>query len=191
MPVSSRNECLELLQRFSTPEHIRRHSLLVAEVALFLAARLNGNGCRLDPSLIEAASLLHDIGKIHSIETGEDHAVLGATMLDGTVAPAIADIVRDHISLDRSQVAGPITESLLVNYSDKRVRHDQVVSIEERYEDLIARYAKSFSHEQFLRKRLDLYVELEQTIFSHLSIVPRGPEIMGIRLTSSKEYDLR
>jgi hypothetical protein len=119
---------------------------------------------------------------MRSLETGEDHAVLGAAMLDGAVAPAIAGIVREHIILDPSQVAGPITESLVVNYSDKRVRHDQVVSIEERYEDLVARYARSHSHEQFLRKKLDLYADLEQTIFSHLSIPPHSSEIMGITI---------
>jgi len=182
MITASRAECLELLQRFDMPDHIRRHSLLVTEVALFLTRRLNGNSCRLDPELIEAAALLHDIGKFHSLQTGENHAVLGAKMLDGIVNPAIAGIVGDHISLDASQVAGPITESLLVNYSDKRVRHDQVVSVEERYQDLIARYAKSPSHEQLLRRKLDLYVELERTIFSHLTITPRGEEIMGITI---------
>ena len=186
MANASRAECLELLQRFDMPEHIRRHSLLVTEVALFLAGHINNNGSRLDPGLVEAAALLHDIGKISSIGTGEDHAVRGAQMLDGVVAPAIADIVRQHISLDASQVAGPITESLLVNYSDKRVRHDQVVSIEERYQDLIARYAKSPANEQFLRRKLNLYIELERTIFSHLSIAPKGEEIMGITIDPLK-----
>jgi putative nucleotidyltransferase with HDIG domain len=168
------------------PENIRRHSLLVTELAVFLAAGLNRNGCRLDIGLIEAAALLHDIGKITSLETGEDHAVLGARMLHGIVDPAVAGIVEEHISLDPSQVAGPITESLIVNYADKRVRHDQVVSVRERYRDLIARYAKSPSHEQFLRKKLSLYIELERTIFSHLTIAPQGAEIMGITIDAIK-----
>jgi putative nucleotidyltransferase with HDIG domain len=182
MVIASRAECLELLKRFNMPDNIRRHSLLVTEVALFVAHRLNGNGSRLDQELIEAAALLHDIGKFPSLKTGEDHAALGARMLDGIVDPAIAGIVGRHISLDVSEVSGPITESLLVNYSDKRVRHDQVVLIEERYDDLIVRYAKSPSHEQFLRRKLDLYVALERTIFSHLTIEPQGKEIMGITI---------
>jgi len=182
MTIASRTECLELLQRFDMPHHIRRHSLLVTEVALFLGTGLNGNGSRLDLRLIEAAAILHDIGKIDSLETGEDHAVLGAKMLDGIVHPSIAGVVREHISLDSSQVTGPITESLIVNYADKRVRHDQVVSVQDRYQDLIARYAKAPSHEQFLRRKLGLYVELERTIFSHLAIAPHGAEIMGITI---------
>ncbi len=106
--------------------------------------------------------------------------------MKGIVDPAVARIVKEHISLESSQVAGPVTESLIVNYSDKRVRHDQVVLVEERYRDLIARYAKAPSHEQFLRRKLDLYFALETTIFSHLTIAPHGTEIMGIAIDRVK-----
>ena len=186
MIIPSRTQCMELLGQFDMPQHIRRHSLLVAEVALLLAVRLNQNSSGLDLRLIEAAALLHDVGKVSSLKTGENHAVLGAQMIQGIVAPAVARIVEEHISLDSSQVAGPVTESLIVNYSDKRVRHDQVVLLEERYYDLIERYAKGPSHVQFLRHKLDLCFALERTIFSHLTIEPRGPEIMGITIDHIK-----
>ena len=186
MLIPSRTECMGLLRQFDMPQHIRRHSLLVAEVALLLAARLNQNSSRLDLRLIEAGALLHDIGKMSCLKTGEDHAALGAQMIEGIVAPAVARIVEEHISLDSSQVAGPVTESLIVNYSDKRVRHDQVVLIEDRYHDLIERYAKSPSHVKFLRYKLDLCFALERTIFSHLTIAPHGSEIMGITIDRIK-----
>src|SRR5208283_426443 len=99
MLIPSRTECLELLRQFDMPHHIRRHSLLVAEVALFVAAGLNRNSSRLDLRLLEAAALLHDIGKMSSLKTGEDHAALGARMLDGIVDPAVSRIVYEHISL--------------------------------------------------------------------------------------------
>ncbi len=189
MLIPSRTECLELFRQFDMPHHIRRHSLLVAEVALFLGTRLNQNSSRLDLRLLEAAALLHDIGKMPSLETGEDHAALGADMLDGIVHPAVSRIVSEHISLASSQVAGPITESLIVNYSDKRVMHDQVVSVEKRYEDLIVRYANGPIRELFLRSKLNLYSALEATIFSHLSIAPHGAEIMEITIERIKEHD--
>lgn len=186
MLIPSRTECMKLLGQFDMPQHIRRHSLLAAEVALLLAAQLNQNSSRLDLRLIEAGALLHDIGKMSSLKTGEDHAALGAQMIEGMVAPAVARIVEEHISLDSSQVAGPVTESLIVNYSDKRVRHDQVVLVEDRYRDLIERYAKSPLHVQFLRHKLDLCFALERTIFSHLAIAPQGSEIMGITIDRIK-----
>ncbi len=182
MIIPSRTECMELQRQFDMPQNIRRHSLLVAKVALFLAAGLNLNSSRLDLQLIEAGALLHDIGKLSGLETGENHAELGAGLLKGIVAPDVAQIVGEHIFLDSRQVAGPITESLIVNYSDKRVKHDQVVSIEERYKDLIDRYARAPRQVQFLLEKLDLYVALEQNIFSHLAITPQGPEIMGLTI---------
>jgi putative nucleotidyltransferase with HDIG domain len=180
--IPSRTECIELQRQFNMPENIRRHSLLVAEVALRLAAGLNNNSSRLDLQLIEAGALLHDVGKMSGLRSGEDHAALGAKMLDGIVDPAVVRIVGEHISLDSSQVNGAVTESLVVNYSDKRVRHDEVVSIEERYRDLIQRYAKAPQQAQLLLEKLDLYLALERTIFSHLPIMPKGSEIMGITI---------
>ena len=182
MLIPSRTQCLELLQQFDMPLHIRRHSMLVAEVALVLGARLNRNSSRLDLQLIEAAALLHDIGKMASLKTGENHAALGAQMLEGIVAPEVVRIVGEHISLDTSEVGGPLTESLIVNYSDKRVRHDRIVSVEQRYDDLVDRYAKTPPQAQFLRYKLGLYFALERTIFSHLTIDPHGSEIMGITI---------
>lgn len=186
MLIPSRTECMELHQKFDMPQNIQRHSVLVAGVALALAERLNRNSCRLDLRLIEAAALLHDVGKMTGIRTGEDHAALGAKMLDGIVNFAVAEIVREHIWLTPSQVAGPLTESLIVNYSDKRVKHDQVVSIEQRYQDLIERYAKAPVQTQFLLQKLDLYIALERSIFSHLTIAPQGTEIMGITINRIK-----
>ncbi|MGC8493301.1 MAG: HD domain-containing protein [Syntrophobacteraceae bacterium] len=182
MLLPSRDECFELLEQHAMPVHIRRHSQMVARVALFIAAGLNRNSCRLDVGMVEAAALLHDIGKMTGLETGENHAELGARMLAGIVAPPIAAIVREHIYLDSSQTEGPLTESLIVNYADKRVKHDRVVSVRERYEDLIERYAKSASQAVMLRGKLDLYLALERTIFSHLPIAPHDPEIMGITM---------
>ena len=186
MLIPSRIESLELLRQFDVPHHICAHSLLVAEVALFLAAQLNRNSSWLDLRLIEAAALLHDIGKMPGLKTGEDHAALGAQMLDGIVHPAVSRIVKEHTSLVSSQAAGPITESLIVNYSDKRVMHDQVVSVEQRFEDLIERYAKGLARKQLLRCKLGLYSVLETTIFSHLTITPHDTEIMGIKIERIK-----
>jgi putative nucleotidyltransferase with HDIG domain len=186
MFIPSRDECIELQRQFDMPGNIRRHSLLVAEVALFIASGLNADGSRLDMQVIEAGALLHDIGKAYGLNSGENHAAIGAGMLEGVVAPAVAQIVAEHITLDSSQVAGPITESLVVNYSDKRVKHDLVVSVEERYKDLIERYAKEPEHVRLLLEKLDLYITLERTIFSRLPIMPDGPEIMGISIDHPK-----
>ncbi len=180
MDIASRKECIRFLCDFEMPEHIRRHSFLVAEVALFIGRHLNQNGTKLNLRLVEAAALLHDVGKQRALEIGSDHARLGAQMLSGLVHPEVAGIVEEHVFLDVSQLSGPLTESLLVNYSDQRVKHDLIVSVEERYHDLIARYSRSPANREFLLQKLGLYLELERKIFSHLPFAPVGKEIMSI-----------
>ncbi len=99
---------------------------------------------------------------------------------------SIDDSIQHLSSKNGMVLTGPLTESLIVNYSDKRVKHDQVVSLDERYQDLIERYAKAPPQTQFLLEKLDLYIELERTIFSHLNIAPQGMEIMGITIDRIK-----
>lgn len=183
----SRTECLEYMARIGMPCHIRRHSMLVAEVALLLGGLLNKNGTRLDLKLIENGALLHDVGKEPTFGTGKDHAAVGAEMLAEIVSPEATRIVREHIFLEPDHVEGPLNESLLVNYSDKRVMHDRVVSVQTRFEDLVARYTSTPVQRGRLLKKMDLYLELEDKIFTHLSIDPQGPEIMGIKLVNTDE----
>jgi hypothetical protein len=57
--------------------------------------------------------------------------------------------------------------------------------VEDRYHDLIVRYAKSPSHKDFLLEKLGLYRELEKGIFSHLTITPQDMEIMGLTLDNT------
>ncbi len=159
---------------------------MVAEVAVHLGTLLNRNSSDLDLRMVEAAALLHDVGKQRSLQTGEDHAALGARMLAGIVPPAVTKIVGEHVYIDSSGIESPLTESLLVNYSDKRVKHDRIVSVEERFQDLIARYAKSLSHRDLLLEKLKLYTVLERNIFSHLEIEPLGKEIMDITIDDIK-----
>lgn len=183
LTLLTRADCLDYYDKINMPPHIRRHCMLVAEVSLLLGRMLNCNGSELNLNMIELGALLHDVGKERGLATGEDHAVLGAKMLSGLAPPEAACIVREHIWLEPSHTEGPITESLLVNYSDKRVKHEEVVSVEVRYHDLIARYAKTPIHRHRLLEKLELYLELEGKIFQHLKIDPQGPEIMGIKLS--------
>lgn len=185
--IPSRTNCLALMERVQMPRHIRFHSILVADVAVFLGTLLNNGAPFLNLGLLEAGGLLHDIAKPRSIATGERHEELGAIMVETWGYPHIAPIVKEHVTMDERRVNGPISESTLVNYADKRVRHAEVVSIEERFFDLIERYARSREQATYLEKRMELYFTLEERIFEQLSISPTGDELMGIRIASNHE----
>jgi uncharacterized protein len=187
MHIPSREECLCLFDEIQMPQHIRRHSLMVARIALYLGRLLNLNSIRLNLQLLEAGSLLHDIGKPQSIFSGGRHEELGAAIVENRGYPVVAPIVKEHVSMDRKRAFGPITESIMVNYADKRVKHEQVVTLEDRFYDLMDRYAKNAEHRVLLREKLDLFLELEKRIFSHLTIRPSGTELMDLSLESARE----
>lgn len=176
--IPSRSTCFALMRQVQMPPHIRMHSLVVAEIAAFLTRSLSGNGVRLDLRLVEAAALLHDIAKDRSLRTGEQHNQLGARILNGLGYPAVARIVEDHLVLDSVCLAEPVTESIIVNYADKRVKHDLIVTLHERFKDLVDRYARTPEHGLLLLEKRDLYLALEQKIFEKLPIGPSSDEIM-------------
>ena len=117
MLVPNRNECFTIMEQEFMPLHIRRHSQMVAGVALYLCHHLNNLGTRLNPELIESAGLLHDIAKMRCLETGGNHAKVGAEFLLKNGYPLLAPIVAEHIYLDSAQLEGPLTESLIINYA--------------------------------------------------------------------------
>lgn len=183
MKVPSRSECFALMEEVEMPCHIRVHSAVVAEIALFLGRQLDEYAGPLDLELLEAGALLHDIGKPRSLVTGERHHDLGADMLESWGYPGLSPIVRDHIAMDWDRATGPITESLLVNYADKRVKHDEIVTLQDRFEDLIVRYTQTHEQAEFMRGRLNLYQTLEERIFGYLSIGPTAAELMWLELS--------
>ena len=176
MALPTRSDCLKLMTKTQMPPNIQKHSLLVADVALYLARLLNQNSVRLNLAVIEAGALLHDIAKARSISTGVRHERMGARLLHEWGYLQLAAIVQDHVNLDLIRLNGPITESLIVNYADKRVKHDEIVSLYNRFCDLIERYAKTLEQEQRLMQKLRLYTALEQKIFGHLAIDPNAIE---------------
>ena len=64
MTVPRRVEAASLLLSLDPPPWFVRHARAVAEVAAFLAARMEAAGIALDRQLVESAALLHDTDKI-------------------------------------------------------------------------------------------------------------------------------
>jgi len=61
--LPTRKECFEIIEKFCVPEHIAKHSLAVAKLAILLAERLKEKGISVDADLVERACLLHDIAR--------------------------------------------------------------------------------------------------------------------------------
>jgi putative nucleotidyltransferase with HDIG domain len=154
--------------------HIFRHSQLVANVALLLARKLNQYGYSLDLALVEAGALLHDVAKTMCLDTKDNHADSGSELIGALGYDSVADIVRQHICLDPEVVASDmVTEAALVNYADKRVKHEEVVCIEERFRDVKERYMNKFPNLEDRFKQVFVETQLvEKKIFSSIDISP-------------------
>jgi uncharacterized protein len=169
-----RPTCLRILADHGVPSHIRRHSEQVARLARHLAVELQASSpSPPDVRLVEAGALLHDVAKASSFGTGLDHAVAGARCLRVLGLAEVADIVERHVHLGAWERSGPVTEAEVLNYADKRVLHEEVVSLDRRFRDLIVRYGKDNPvTEEAIRSNWTNLRDLEKKIFSHLRWPP-------------------
>ena len=163
--------------RYGMLEHIVEHSIEVAKVALFLSIELNRRGQRINLPLVEASALLHDLTKTECLRTQEDHALTGFRLLKEIGFERIGEIVAAHIHLSKEMDPQQISEEEVVNYADKRVQHDRVVSLDERFEDLKRRYGKSERAIELLEGLRQSTFEIERRIFSILEMDPNRLQI--------------
>jgi putative nucleotidyltransferase with HDIG domain len=176
--IPSIAQCLALMDRYGMLDNIRAHSLIVARVAEALLTGMKANrtqGTELpDPALVLAGALLHDIAKTICLNTQCDHARKGRDICMELGYPIIGDIVREHVRLkdfstDRYS-RGIFLAKELVYYADKRVRHDTIVSLDERMAYIIERYGNNDQQrhqlitENFQRCRI-----LEHHLFFHVN----------------------
>ncbi|MBS3917594.1 MAG: HDIG domain-containing protein [Deltaproteobacteria bacterium] len=170
--IPTREDCLRLMVQYGMLEHIIDHSVAVARVAVFLSVRLNRKGQGLDLPLVEAAAMLHDLTKTECLKTKEDHALTGSRLLKEMGYERMGNVVAEHIHLSKEMDPSRISEEEVVNYADKRVRHDRIVSLDERFEDLKGRYGKSERAVELLEGLKRATFEIERKIFSILEINP-------------------
>jgi putative nucleotidyltransferase with HDIG domain len=158
-PSPGRAECEGLWDNYAMPPHIRAHSTQVARVTLTLAELLVQRGVSLSIPALLAAALLHDIAKIYTVNYPGDHAQIGAAIaVRETHNYMIGQMIYHHVGwpwkVDMQNVY--LLHILLLDYADKRVKHDKIVTLEERFTDLRQRYGRSerslnaiaFSHRQ-------------------------------------------
>lgn len=177
--------CLRLLERYQTPVHIVRHSRMVWGVAQVIGEALIRKGVPVDMALILAGSLLHDIGKYPCILDGTlYHDQRGAQIVEEHGYPAVARIVSQHVVL-RTEPQAPVGEVHVVHYADKRVNHDELVSIDDRFVYLERTYAKSPAGVRWLLAMKEETVALEKKIFHHLDFEPE----QLVRLVSGRLPD--
>jgi len=158
----------QLIEKYHVPVHIRRHMQKVAAVALYLGQNLQQAGEKVDLIVVRQAALLHDLMKLCDFKeldlenfdqniTTQDiqfwtalmkscgdigHERAAYNVLKELGEDQIAEIVLKHrfAGLIEAENKPKTWEEKLVYYADKRVKHDEVVSLEDRLHDGRERY---------------------------------------------------
>lgn len=175
--IPTDQQCRQWWDRHGMLEHIKRHSLLVAEVATILAELAADRGqvpaggppAAEFVQMVRAAALLHDLGKTRAIEHGGNHSQIGAAwVMELTGNPRIAQGVIHHVhwpgSLDLDKHFLPLT----VIYADKRVKHDALVCLDERYRDLMDRYGQNERSRSWIAMSREQCIAIENLLSSFL-----------------------
>ncbi|BDD86276.1 DVU_1551 family NTP transferase [Desulfofustis limnaeus] len=144
------------------PERGVRHGQMVAAVALAIGQRLCSNGLGLDLDLIHNGALLHDIAK-----GAPFHEQRGGSLLAGLGLTALVDVVSAHRDIGPPE-AGELTEKEVVGLADKFVHGDDLVSLRQRYEEKLTRYAADPEACRSIRRRLERAESLLALVEYHL-----------------------
>jgi putative nucleotidyltransferase with HDIG domain len=152
-----------LWDRYGMLDNIRRHSEVVCAVALLLAEWLAESGVRLRREAVQVGALLHDIAKTLCLGSERRHDLEGEHILASLGYSQLGYLVARHVYIEES---APLDETMLVNYADKRVNHEDVVTINQRYAYIADRYGRGnperLARIEQGRKRCH---EVEDTIF--------------------------
>ena len=141
--IPRREDCIALWECYAMLGNIRAHSEQVAGMAHALALRATEQGLDIYPDAVLAAGLLHDLAKTYTIHYGGNHTQLGAAwVMRETGNGPIAQAVIAHVDWPWVEDADNdgFFMPMAIAYADKRIKHDRCVSLEERFEDLLARY---------------------------------------------------
>lgn len=170
--IPAYKQCRMLLDRMKMPAHIQAHSHKVRQVALLLTDGLILAGVEINRDLVGASALLHDITKPRSFETGENHAQTGGEYLSELGYHEVGEIIRQHVVLDIYFAGDAPCEAEVVNYADKRVLHDKIVSLQDRMQYIMDRYAKTEAYKKRFLEVWQSTRRLEERLFGYLLFSP-------------------
>jgi molybdenum cofactor cytidylyltransferase len=156
--IPSPEECVTIQEMYQVDNSRRLHCAKVAEVALRIGKALTEKGKTIDLELVRASSVLHDI-----VRNRPQHDIEGGKILKGMGFERVADIVAVHTFLEE-QVPNYPLEAAIVYLADKFVQGDKLVSLEERFQTSVRRFAIDPDIEKKIIKRKQRAYEVKKEI---------------------------
>ena len=136
-PLPDMGQAMQLWDTYYMLDNIRRHSEVVCAVALLLTDWLDEAGVVLNVKAVQMGALLHDLAKTQCLGSERRHDLEGARILAELGFAELAYLVQHHVVLP---LESPLDETMVVYYADKRVNHDHLVNLNQRYAYIASRY---------------------------------------------------
>ncbi len=185
-----------------TPLHVCAHAKKVTDVAMQVAQAFVDVGEIVKMDQIYTACMLHDMNRVCDFKElnrdrfeeevtdekwnrwvelreqykGMHHADISAKILNERGFYETAELIRLHKSVNivREPNAYDSLEKQIVYYADKRVKHDEIVDLAERFRDGRARYEQfdSIDNRELFDEVEEKTQQLEKELFSSLKIEP-------------------
>lgn len=171
--------------------NVIEHLLTVNSAAVFLAEKLKVAGAKIDLSVVDSASILHDAAKRQEIDSKipyskeEKAGLLGKFFKQSNFSDSIISAahysarVKDMVAPEPGKslediIAARTLEQIVVGYVDARTRNDEIVSLEQA---LTGNCSKNPKDEVFYRNTwYPFYRVIEKRIFESLKKVNFRPE---------------
>ena len=163
--IPNKQECLKILEEYKTPPHVVRHCTEVSRVAVAIGEKLNEKGYNINIPLLRAATMLHDVARVH-----DQHERVGAEYLRTLGLNEVADLVAQHTHFKDFHPVSQIEEIDLLCLGDRTVVENQFVGIEKRMEYIQNKAIRIgrpdlAKHLKVAKKFMDNYVlSIEQVI---------------------------
>ncbi len=170
--IPSVSQCSQLMADYAMLDNIKEHSFMVARVTALLSRELSRAGILIDRELAVAGALLHDIAKTKCLDSRCNHAQVGVEICLEHGFVEVADIVGEHVILS-DFAPSQLSAKEVVYYADKRVKHDEIVTLSERLEYIIERYAQGDPQRtEMIMGNFEKCCQIEERIFISLDFHP-------------------
>lgn len=171
------------------PTHIRVHMALVARVAQRCAEVLLARNILVRTKALQAAALLHDLLRFVDFKplptpfyspserereawqhwkeqfSGLTHEKAAARFLAERGYRGIGEIIATHGAPKDASCMPVSTEQKILAYSDKRVRFDSIVSIDERFDDFLERFGDGKTESEVAKAWRQNMKDIERELF--------------------------
>jgi HD superfamily phosphohydrolase YqeK len=153
--------CKDIRKWFQTPEQVSAHCERVSEVAVEWAQKLTQAGHPLNIPLVRAGALLHDVAKGAG---HRHHASIGGEWLADLGYLSVAEVVAAHTDLPE-EAMDLLDERAVVHLADKLVQKQSDVTIDQRFQTVIDRFADTPEALEAALRRKQTAQRLQQKFF--------------------------